>query len=275
MFSEDLLNAGQEADPIPEVTAKFERALTHGLELVAALREYQFSLKVTGPEVVSNRKENAYVVTAHIPPPPLVLSLLLGDLLNNLRSSLDYLARQLVIDAGNSPIDRGRGKTQFPILLQPLDLQAQGLLGVDPRALLVIDCLQPYRVDSSKEHPLAILALLNNIDKHRLLNILALSGSGNVVFVPVNVEDVAHTEGQHHYHLELLSGVPQIIKVEPHEMFAEARVNAVGIWVHGVVLGEPGTSLSQGLERTVVKLLDYVGDEVIGRLRHYLQRPRT
>src|SRR3712207_7882564 len=43
------------------------------------------------------------------------LSVLLGDFLYNLRSSLDYLARQLVLAKGGTP-KSGPGGTQFPVL---------------------------------------------------------------------------------------------------------------------------------------------------------------
>lgn len=105
-------------------------------------------------------------------PPPLRLSVLLGDLLHNLRSSLDHIAWQLVLANGGTP---GRG-TSFPILLtKKATLKIAGR--ISKQAAAVVEDLQPYNNKSGVPEidPLHILGTLNNIDKHREINIAVLN----------------------------------------------------------------------------------------------------
>lgn len=103
-------------------------------------------------------------------------SLTVGDVLHNLRSSLDYLAWQLVTLDGGEP----GNQTQFPIRATPFskrgNLTATQLTPPvrSARILAALEACQPYRgpggepvaVDRS---PLWLLHQLNIIDKHRLL----------------------------------------------------------------------------------------------------------
>jgi hypothetical protein len=85
-------------------------------------------LEVLRTECSAYLDSNPYEVVGHDQPegytllsfkvhryPPLRLSVLLGDFLHNLRSSLDHLAWQLVLANGGTP-KSGPGGTQFPIL---------------------------------------------------------------------------------------------------------------------------------------------------------------
>lgn len=107
--------------------------------------------------------------------PPLRLSVLLGDFLHNLRSSLDHLAWQLVLANGGTP---GRS-TSFPILLKRGKILPRITGGVSAKAVDLVESLQPYNnaSGSSREHPLWVLSTLNNIDKHREFNIAVLNVS--------------------------------------------------------------------------------------------------
>ncbi len=116
--------------------------------------------------------------------PPLRLSVLLGDFLHNLRSSLDHLAWQLVLANGGTP-DTG---TSFPVFEKRRDFKkfkknretTTGVVGeVAGEAADLIEGLQPYNnaAGSPREHPLWILSKLNNIDKHRQFNIAILNTS--------------------------------------------------------------------------------------------------
>jgi hypothetical protein len=107
-------------------------------------------------------------------------SVIIGDLVHNLRSALDLLANALVYAAGNEPVTEGARKTQFPILKKrparregtspPTTIIAGG---VSPEAARILDALQPYTwADDPALHPLAILATLSNKDKHRHLNFI-------------------------------------------------------------------------------------------------------
>jgi hypothetical protein len=117
--------------------------------------------------------------------PPERLSVILGDCIHNLRSSLDHIACDLVTKAGGSC-----DHTQFPIADSMLDKNAnpkQPLTvgaAIDPQALAFIDALQPYhRGQDAPSHPLAIVRDLSNIDKHQTLHTTATYVTGTQVFM--------------------------------------------------------------------------------------------
>lgn len=108
--------------------------------------------------------------------PPLErLGLLFGDMVSNLRTTLDYLVWQLVLAAGKRP---GR-RTGFPVVRRAKDWEVQSrtaLRGVEPRWVEEIEARQPYhRTDRPSIHPLAILDHVNNLNKHRFLPVALLS----------------------------------------------------------------------------------------------------
>lgn len=132
--------------------------------------------------------------------PPLMWSVILGDLVHNLRSALDHLAWQLVIFSGNKP---GRG-TQFPIFTsEPTTEKAcarwKGMVaGMSDPILDTIRHVQPYTTPHGTETGLAILNLLSNRDKHRLpvprVAAVARHQEGSIGLVPT--ESVAITNPQ-------------------------------------------------------------------------------
>ncbi len=93
-----------------------------------------------------------------------------ADLLQNLRSALDYLVYELVVNAGHSPTRN----TGFPIFGSLAIYKAQAsekVRGVCQEAIDVIDSLKPYK-DGNND--LWCLSALNNVGKHRLLRTVAL-----------------------------------------------------------------------------------------------------
>jgi hypothetical protein len=100
---------------------------------------------------------------------PFRIPLIIGDCLQNMRSSLDYLVWELVKANGGKP-----GQSQmFPVCLTQegfKEAKKNGRLkDVDPRASLLIEGLQPFNEEESKRsrHVLAVLDKLTNVNKHR------------------------------------------------------------------------------------------------------------
>ena len=105
------------------------------------------------------------------------LSFIYGDMLSNLRGTLDYLVGQLVLLAGNTATDR----TGFPSARsQQAWMTATGrdIRGVDPQWVDVIDSLQPYHEAQPERHLLAVLDHVNNISKYRRIPATVESMSG-------------------------------------------------------------------------------------------------
>lgn len=113
------------------------------------------------------------------------LSLAIGDIIQNIRSSLDHVAYSLA-SAYTQPLqDQSAHNSQFPIIG---DENRRGVAGqgptifqqnatrslscVDPAARSFIEGVQPYHRGSNfKKHPLWQLQYLSNVDKHRVLHI--------------------------------------------------------------------------------------------------------
>ncbi len=142
---------------------------------------------------------NELILVDRIDPVPVDFQVSIGQVLYNLRSALDHLAWQLVIANNGNP-----GKsTSFPIVDDVLDergnvrtLKIGG--GVHPNAWALIEAAQPYhRTDDPTLDPLWILNELGNIDKHRLLIVLAMGFDAQ----RVNLKD-SLGGGVHHVRLD-------------------------------------------------------------------------
>jgi hypothetical protein len=131
------------------------------------------------PYVIDSKrdpKNGHYVYTVHnLSPLSAEWSVLIGEILFNYRSALDYFAWQLVKLDGGEPNEW----TQFPIRDDPFNEKGK-LRRVDlapklkdPKLLDALDKAQPYHgidgVPIIDQHPLRRLNLTNNWDKHRLL----------------------------------------------------------------------------------------------------------
>lgn len=104
------------------------------------------------------------------PEPPLRFSTIIGDAVNQLRSSLDFLVHALIIKNGNSPTRR----SQFPICDDAKKFKeacGRGIIkGVSTSAEKAIKARQPYRNSKNLNmNFLYILRELSNTDKHRNL----------------------------------------------------------------------------------------------------------
>lgn len=107
-------------------------------------------------------------------PIPAKIGLIVGDCLQNLRTSLDYLVWELVLKAGNTP---GKENMFLICVLAKSFKDSQGarLRGVDPAAVALIESIQPYHDGQPDATSLAILDKLTNINKHRRLVLTELS----------------------------------------------------------------------------------------------------
>ena len=98
------------------------------------------------------------------------LSVLAGEVVHQLRSSLEHAVWQLVVHNGGSPKD---GLTGFPVYWDKAQYLKRGrpkIGGINTAAAAIIEGLQPFRPDYSSD-PLYLLNEMWNRDKHRLLNV--------------------------------------------------------------------------------------------------------
>lgn len=110
--------------------------------------------------------------------------LLLGDALYNVRCALDYLAYALtILETKRDPPPRAKS-IYFPIVTDPqhwLPKMRSQIPRVGGKVQDAIETMQPYHGGDDPtirnrvgEHPLELLATLNNADKHSILPVLVV-----------------------------------------------------------------------------------------------------
>lgn len=98
-------------------------------------------------------------------------SLLLGDCIHNLRSTLDHLIYRAAINTAKANPPPHERILAYPI--RPKDFWHLGALNQDGPFMAVFNGLQPHvRPEWKGLQPLTILEELDNFDKHRTLNVM-------------------------------------------------------------------------------------------------------
>jgi hypothetical protein len=161
--------------PLDGCRAKIERADQHITNLKSEVQAFVRHLEGTNPPVRQfnpQTGQHEYILQLGTDP-PLIVSILAGEVLYHLRSSLDHLIGQLL--RANKASESALRMSEFPVFVDGAKYPTYGrrkIQGVSDEATTLIDKLQPcYRTDGlpADDHPLAVLHALNNIDKHRLL----------------------------------------------------------------------------------------------------------
>lgn len=162
------------------VQAKLERAqeLTNILDVEIAeyLAANKSKLKIK-KVFQNNGLRYAFVVSGDLDI-PLRFSILFGEIVHHLRSSLDHLVWALVVKNGGKPAN----KNQFPICQTPEDFREQckrgRLNGMSERAKDIVRSQQPFTNKDKLNTILQVVSDCNNCDKHRLLVVAA--GAANI-----------------------------------------------------------------------------------------------
>jgi hypothetical protein len=172
------------------IELRLRHAGDHLMTLEEAVKKFRAH---SPPPVTFHWRENTvdqttrtYHATARVnEEPPSGLALIVGDVLHNMRSALDHAVWR-------AADEEKRGKwTAFPIALKSREWKkSRALEGVPSDLVRRARALQPFveMPGDPKRHPLAILAKLSNIDKHRTLHTFALSRTGEVVRTGEDVE---------------------------------------------------------------------------------------
>jgi hypothetical protein len=147
------------------IGAKIERAKEHLRDLESEVRRFfeanPYQVVVSEQPATGDLVYRVHVVA----PPPLRLSTIIGDIIHNLRASLDHLVWQLVRANGGTP----NKQTEFLISESLSDFEANAprrLKGVSAAALQLIKEMKPYK---GGDDLLSRLHQLDIIDKHKLL----------------------------------------------------------------------------------------------------------
>lgn len=102
--------------------------------------------------------------------PPEALALTLGDFIQNLRASLDHSIYALSSTKGSDRIEYPIKVQEDQYIGKPRDI---ALDGVADEYRAIVDASQPFHrreIKAVQKDPLAVLAWLSNVDKHRLIH---------------------------------------------------------------------------------------------------------
>jgi len=159
--------------PLDGAYARLDRAMEHLVDLKTVLTEFTDSEHEIAARTAEIHPGPA-IKPGDVPfkimrpesPIPVKVSILVGEVVSNLRSALDYLIYELArLDSGS--VQNG---TQFPIEDKPTGFQGRGnsfLRGINDAHAAQIERLQPYNgVDWTRR-----LRIISNPDKHRHLSI--------------------------------------------------------------------------------------------------------
>ena len=146
---------------------KVERAKKHFADLNSAVRVFFDSKPYKiGTKHDPDTRKLIYYMSAVEPVPP-IIGAITGDILNNLGSALDHLARQLLIVGGTH---RPELEFYFPIRNKASDYKS-AIKGIEKTlrqdAIEALRNVEAYK--GGNGHNIWVLNRLNNIDKHRLL----------------------------------------------------------------------------------------------------------
>jgi hypothetical protein len=174
------------SDCLVGVQAKLARSDEHFAELRSAVMELIGESKASyRREADDNPLPGWSIFVSWGDPVPPRFGAVIGDILTNLRATLDHLAWQLVLRYGGIPTD----STSFPIVSTPRTappgISGGGAIPKDVQDL--IGDVQPYsnlaRGRAAEIHPLHVLKLLVNTDKHCALTVTEVFGANSDIRV--------------------------------------------------------------------------------------------
>lgn len=166
---------------MPDLTGaklKIKRAKKHFKELETEINNFFANepFKIVKQEARNGDLLYRVIISDQI---PVEWSSIIGDIIHNLRSALDYLAWQLVLQNGGTP-----GKnTYFPIGSSPKKYNNTvrgSLKGASKDAMELVKSLQPYPGGNDL---LVQIHALDIHDKHRL-NLIVGSAHRHILFTP-------------------------------------------------------------------------------------------
>jgi hypothetical protein len=161
--------------PLDGCWAKLNRAQETIAELEKEIARYFLGepkpVRVEGMHSADNRAYHimAYETTS----PPIRFSVMAGEVIHHLRSSLDHAVWAAALRKTAVPAAR----IQFPICHKKSDFERalkDGMLrGTGNDTVTVVAALQPFTSPTPDDTILAVLGNLDNVDKHRLLVVTA------------------------------------------------------------------------------------------------------
>lgn len=153
------------------IKAKLERAQEQFHDLIARIQTYDASKPYELPRHVNTETGKFWYEFRLKTPVPIEWSVIVGEMVHNLRSALDHLVWQMIVrDTGSNPSHL----SQFPIFHARSDYKARGekyIRGVSTKGAAIIESLQPFSTGHGQADPLWHLCEISNWDKHRRIHL--------------------------------------------------------------------------------------------------------
>lgn len=248
---------------VSKIRAKVTRAEQHIQDFQLATRDFHDTkpYTVAVKEDAQAGKRVYYIAKADIVPD--ALAAIAADVIQNLRSSLDHLAYQLVLhERGGTKPD---WNVYYPITRDPSQypaLRKRNIKGVRQEAIDAIDATEPYK--GGKGHALWQLNELNRPDKHQFLVGAGAFYSG--VDIAVDFRKLPGLENFKVPDLFLRPAdkllplkVGDELYIEPldHEMAQDRRFTFdISFNAPGIIEGEPAIKTVQDMSNLVGSIID-------------------
>jgi hypothetical protein len=211
------------ADGLDGCLAKIERAKEHLESLKASANEYIELAKKTLTQSSYHSDDGLKVILRATCPLEVnpKISVIAGEIVHQLRSSLDHLLCALIYQAGGTPDQH----SQFPICTSrenyELQIKRKRIRGVSPAAQQLIEQSQPYNNSNPNETIFNVVSTLNNWDKHNALLIsvaaaqigqhIEIGGSGAKITAFANPEIVKFKDNHADYfHIQIAAPSPEM-----------------------------------------------------------------
>jgi hypothetical protein len=143
-------------------------------------------------ETEEDPQAGAYLIKTYHPDvvKALPILMILGDFVENLRASLDYIAWQLALLSGDWP----RREVAFPIIdkytFDSHQAIAKTTFGIPDAAVTVMKSFQPYHSGNEYlSHHLYRLSVLCNVDKHRHISVYRFIPEWQVCITGFDISD--------------------------------------------------------------------------------------
>lgn len=272
-------NEGLLGMDLTECNARREWARKHLATLREAVREYEQSDPY---EIRQERTSTGYESSLYITPKPvpMEISFMAGDVLHNLRSTLDHLAWQLALTTGDpspafplggDPDSESWRRVLFPLRSKPPNDDSDSWLperlrNVRPEIKAFLREIQPFAMADDPRHvtsTLWMLQELSNVDKHRvpLIAVPSLHETATLT-VTTPLSRVNSRVLEHAVVPRMLEGETLLVRVgfdtvplsKPHLEWEH------GIWVAfhdslGIGLGMPVVDTLDAMEAMVAHIL--------------------
>ena len=172
--------------PLSRVALKYNRADEQFKALHKEVRAWDDRNRETlVTERNADRTEYALILKMSELPDLKHWAIMAGEILYNLRCVLDHLVYALAIEESGADPPKFPKKLAFPITNSHEalgeEIDKKRLFGLSTRAVNFIASTQPY---PGGNRILAALRDLNNIDKHRMLNLVAFNVNSSAVVLP-------------------------------------------------------------------------------------------